>query len=57
LERVFLLEFVLAMLDTLCFYDTINRYDGFLNHGLVAVEVVVVEFHFPAKHGSVLLEG
>ena len=54
LERVFLLEFVLAMLDTLCCNDTINWYNGFLNHGLVAVEVVAAEFCFPAKYGSVL---
>ena len=56
LERVLLLGFVLAMLDTLYCNDTINRYDDILNHKLVVVKVVVVEFCFPEKNGNVLLE-
>ena len=49
LERVLLLGFVLAMLDTRYCNDTINRDGDILIHRLVAVEVVVVEYYFLAR--------
>jgi hypothetical protein len=54
LERVFLLGFVLAMLETLYCNDTIDRYNGMLTHELFVVKVVVAEFRVPEKDGKSL---